>query len=67
MFRGELEEYVAVASTYLAYSGRYRADEACNRVIQNVAVSLFPNWIGMHRQRRYDAGLYDLLAVATSG
>ncbi|MFS8113337.1 lipocalin-like domain-containing protein [Rhizobium jaguaris] len=51
MFRGKPEEYVASASTYLAYSGRYRVDELGKRVIHNVAVSLFPNWVGLEQSR----------------
>jgi hypothetical protein len=54
MFRGEPEEYAASASTYLAYSGPYRVDEAGNRVIHNVVVSLFPNWVGMQQVRLVD-------------
>ena len=54
MFRGEPEEYVASASTYLAYSGRYRVDGAGKRVIHDVVVSLFPNWVGMQQVRLVD-------------
>jgi hypothetical protein len=50
-FKGASPEYVAAASTYLAYSGPFYLDEV-NHVLQHqMDVSLFPNWKGQRQIR----------------
>lgn len=51
MYGGANAEYVAEGSTYLAYSGPYRVDEAARTVEHEMAVSLFPNWQGQRQLR----------------
>jgi|SRR5450432_686595 Lipocalin-like domain len=36
---------------YLAYSGRFRIDVIKQLVIHDIAVSLYPDWIGSHQVR----------------
>lgn len=49
---GEMGERSEAAGGYLAYSGPYRVDEDNSAVWHEMAVSLFPNWIG-DDQKRY--------------
>ncbi|OOL33296.1 hypothetical protein GQ85_02005 [Rhodococcus rhodochrous] len=49
---GEMGERSEAAGGYLAYSGPYRVDEDNSAVWHEVAVSLYPNWIG-DDQKRY--------------
>ena len=51
MYRGTPEDYVAAGTSYLAFSGPYRVDEARGTVEHSMAVSLFPNWQGQRRLR----------------
>lgn len=48
---GTRDEYVAEASTYIAYSGPYRVDDLTGILTHTMEVSLFPNWTG-HTQER---------------
>jgi hypothetical protein len=64
MYRGTPEDYVAAGTSYLAYSGRYRVDEARRTIEHGMAVSLFPNWQGQ-RQLRIPALDGDTLVLAT--
>jgi hypothetical protein len=64
MYRGTPEDYVAAGTSYLAYSGRYRVDEARRTVEHGMAVSLFPNWQGQ-RQLRIPELDGDTLVLAT--
>ncbi|MEV5651110.1 lipocalin-like domain-containing protein [Nocardia sp. NPDC052254] len=49
---GAPDERARAAAGYLAYSGRYEVDEAGNAIRHDVAVSLYPNWVG-DRQLRH--------------
>ena len=51
MFRGTSEEYKEEASGYLAYSGRFFVDEINKKITHEMAVSLFPNWLGNKQNR----------------
>jgi len=51
MFRGTSEEYIEEASGYLAYSGRFFVDEKEMKITHEMAVSLFPNWLGNQQKR----------------
>lgn len=51
MFRGTEEEYKEEGSGYLAYSGRFSVDEKAAKITHEMAVSLFPNWLGNKQQR----------------
>ena len=44
-----LTSRLAAASSFIAYSGRYRYDGA--NVIHSVETSLFPNWVGRSQVR----------------
>ena len=66
MYRGTPEDYVAAGTSYLAYSGPYRVDEARRTVEHGMAVSLFPNWQGQ-RQVRIAELEDDTLVLATDG
>ncbi len=50
ILRGPPDEIVAMATTFIAYSGTYRLDG--DDVIHDVEMSLFPDWVGT-RQRRH--------------
>jgi len=50
-FKGSDEDYKREASTYIAYSGEFHADEQSGRLTHSMFVSLFPNWIGQTRPR----------------
>ena len=45
-------EELAGASRIIAYSGRYRVDEAAESVTHEIALSFFPNWSGHDQVRR---------------
>jgi hypothetical protein len=64
MYRGTPEDYVAAGTSYLAYSGPYRVDEARRTVEHGMAVSLFPDWQGQ-RQLRIPELDGDTLVLAT--
>jgi len=49
-FDGTTQEYVAEASTYIAYSGPFKVDDA-GTLTHSMQVSLFPNWIGQTQER----------------
>src|SRR5574340_23619 len=49
---GEMSERSEAAGGYLAYSGPYRVDEENSAVYPEMAVSLYPNWVG-DDQKRY--------------
>lgn len=49
---GEMSERSEAAGGYLAYSGPYRVDEENSAVYHEMAVSLYPNWVG-DDQKRY--------------
>jgi len=50
--RGTIEEKVSAADTYLSYCGRYEIRD--NRIIHRIAVSFFPNWIGVEQERLFE-------------
>ena len=54
--RGETSERGEAAGGYLAYSGPYHVDETNSAVWHEMAVSLYPNWIGDNQKRhvRFD-------------
>lgn len=45
-------EYAAAGSSCIAYSGRFFVDEAGQSVCHEMAVSLFPNWLGQRQRRK---------------
>jgi len=49
---GTTEEKVAAADTYISYCGRYeiRGD----KIIHHIAVSFFPNWVGVEQERLFE-------------
>ena len=49
ILRGPPVEIVAMATTFIAYSGTYRLDG--DDVIHGVEMSLFPDWVGTHQRR----------------
>ena len=51
-FDGTTDEYVADASTYIAYSGPYRVDDLAAILTHTMEVSLFPNWTGRPKSTR---------------
>lgn len=62
--RGELSERGEAAGGYLAYSGPYRVDEDHAAVWHEMAVSLYPNWIG-DTQKRYVHFDGDLMTLSS--
>ncbi|MGX6510982.1 lipocalin-like domain-containing protein [Rhodococcus sp. SJ-2] len=48
---GETSERGEAAGGYLAYSGPYRIDQDNSAVWHEMAVSLYPNWIGENQKR----------------
>jgi hypothetical protein len=50
--RGTIEEKVAAADTYISYCGRYEIRD--DRIIHHIAVSFFPNWIGVEQERVFE-------------
>ncbi|MGW0024634.1 lipocalin-like domain-containing protein [Rhodococcus sp. O3] len=59
---GETSERGEAAGGYLAYSGPYHVDEDNAAVWHEMAVSLYPNWIGDNQKRdvRFDGDLMTL-------
>ncbi|MFD9664106.1 lipocalin-like domain-containing protein [Rhodococcus sp. NPDC059968] len=59
---GEVSERSEAAGGYLAYSGPYRVDEDNSAVWHEMAVSLYPNWIGDNQKRnvRFDGDMMTL-------
>lgn len=51
MFNGTDDEYKEEASGYLAYSGKFFVDEKDHKITHEMAVSLFPNWLGNKQKR----------------
>jgi hypothetical protein len=51
-FAGTDEDYVAEASSYIAYSGPFHVDEDKRTLTHSMFVSLFPNWTGQSQPRR---------------
>ena len=51
MYKGTPDEYVAAATTYMAYSGPYYLDEKRHVLQHEMQVSLFPNWKGQRQVR----------------
>jgi hypothetical protein len=49
IFGGTSEEKIAAIDTYLSYSGRYEITQ--QRVLHQIEVSLFPNWVGTTQER----------------
>lgn len=50
--RGTTEEKVAAADTYISYCGRYEIRD--DRIVHHIAVSFFPNWIGVEQERVFE-------------
>jgi Lipocalin-like domain len=48
---GTTEDYVAEATSYIAYSGPFHVDEETKTVTHSMFVSLFPNWTGQTQPR----------------
>lgn len=59
---GEANERAEAAGGYLAYSGPYRVDQDNSAVWHEMAVSLYPNWLGENQKRnvRFDGDLLTL-------
>ena len=51
-FTGTAEDYVAEASTYIAYTGPFHVDEEAQTLTHSMFVSLFPDWTGQTQPRR---------------
>ena len=51
-FAGTADDYVAEASSYIAYSGPFHVDEAKQTLTHSMFVSLFPNWTGQTQPRQ---------------
>jgi hypothetical protein len=51
LLRATPEEYAAAGSSYVAYSGRFFVDEGKKSLSHEMAVSLFPNWLGQRQVR----------------
>jgi len=47
--RGTVEEKAAAADSYVSYCGRYEIRD--NAIVHYIAVSLFPNWVGVQQER----------------
>ena len=50
-YRGTSTEYVAAASTYMAYTGPFYLDETKHMLQHEMHISLFPNWKGQRQIR----------------
>ena len=61
---GSVEQTVAAAHGYLAYSGPFELDEATGTLYHHVDVALLPNWLGGQQVR--DGELHDGLLVLSS-
>jgi hypothetical protein len=64
-FDGTPEEYVAEASTYIAYTGPFHVDEAQRTLTHTMFISLFPNLIGQTQPRVVDLQ-GDVLKLSTA-
>jgi hypothetical protein len=53
-FDGSTEDYVAEASSYIAYTGPFHVDEDAQTLTHSMFVSLFPNWTGQTQPRRVE-------------
>jgi len=51
-FTGSTGDYVAAASTYIAYTGPSHVDEEARTLAHSMFVSLFPDWTGQTQPRR---------------
>ena len=49
-FDGTHQEYEDAAA-YVAYSGRFRVDEASSTLTHDISISFFPNWLGQAQIR----------------
>jgi hypothetical protein len=49
---GTVEEKVAAVEGYISYSGRFEVKG--DMVVHHIEVSLFPNWVGVNQERRYE-------------
>ncbi|MEE2060457.1 lipocalin-like domain-containing protein [Rhodococcus artemisiae] len=61
---GEMNERSEAAGGYLAYSGPYRVDEDDSAVWHEMAVSLYPNWLG-DDQKRYVRFDHDRMTLSS--
>jgi hypothetical protein len=48
---GSPEDYIAQASTYIAYTGPFHVDEEQQTLTHSMFVSLFPDWTGQTQPR----------------
>ena len=60
------EEYAAAGRSYIAYSGRFFVDEAKRSLSHEMAVSLFPNWLGQRQVRLVEVN-GERLQLSTDG
>ena len=51
MYRGEVQDYVAEGSSYIAYTGPFYVDEKKQALKHEMQISLFPNWTGQQQVR----------------
>jgi hypothetical protein len=51
-FTGSTDDYVAEASTYIAYTGPFHVDEEAQTLTHSMFISLFPDWTGQTQPRR---------------
>lgn len=51
IFGGSIEEKESAIDTYVSYCGKYDISEGY--VVHHIEVSLFPNWIGTGKKRKY--------------
>lgn len=65
LFDGTPEEYVAEASTYIAYTGPFHVDEVQRTLTHTMFISLFPNWTGQTQPRVVDLQ-GDVLKLSTA-
>jgi hypothetical protein len=49
---GTADDYVAEATSYIAYSGRFDVDDEQQTLTHSMFVSLFPNWTGQTQPRQ---------------
>lgn len=54
LLKGSDEEVRAAFEGYVAYYGRYVADETRGLMVHDVEGSFFPNWIGEQQVRRFE-------------
>jgi hypothetical protein len=51
-FAGAPADYIAEASTYIAYTGPFHVDEDAQTLTHSMFISLFPDWTGQTQPRR---------------